>query len=233
MSERPATPDLVRALLDEYFSEEGFAVRLHDREWDEAALRRLLAAQRCYLQSPRDVARFERDVAQAFWLPHREARRYRERVAAAESSASFESGCERLHDMAYWLFMGEPVRQGDCMPAREPSASPAFTADELGVSEALLAETVAEGGFLLRLRCELEWDREAFARLVDAMRVYAAGQVDASLLEREAAGVFWYAEWFVPQWASHPDFPREFAPEYYARAFDELRDLAIELFVGS
>lgn len=225
--------DPKRALLSEFFSEPGFVVRLHDGIWDEAALQRLLTAQREYLTPPRDAARFERDVAQAFWLPHREARRYCAQVAPSRSNDVCERGSEQLYDMAYWLFMGEPVSLDDTTSSQAFSALPACSADELQARQAVLDESLAEDGFLLRLRCELEWDRDGFARLVNAMRGYVAAQGEAGWLDREAAEVFWYVEWFVPQWASHPNFPRKFAPEHYAQAFDDLRDLAILLFVGN
>ncbi|UZW61484.1 hypothetical protein [Lysobacter enzymogenes] len=65
------------------------------------------------------------------------------------------------------------------------------------------------------------------------MRGYVAVQGEAGWLDREAAEVFWYVEWFVPQWVSRPNFPRKLAPEHYEQAFDDLRDLAILLFVGN
>lgn len=229
--------DSKQSLLDEYQSEDGFVMRLHDRVWDAAALDRLLAAQSRYLASPRDIHRFEREVAQAFWLPYREARRYSAGMGLprAQPAPSHAVGCERLFDLGYSLFGGESVcLDGSTVEAAPavPTTAPAPSPHEQWARSELLDESLLDTGFVMRLRSELQWDDEAFERLVGAMRRYLAARGDGEWLDREASEVFWYLEWFVTDWLSHPNFPRPHPPEYYRRAMERLGDLAIVLFVG-
>lgn len=89
-----------------------------------------------------------------------------------------------------------------------------------------------DGSFLLQLRCDLEWDREAFARLVTAMEACAAAHAGRETIERWVAEGFWYVGWFVPEWSRHKNFPR---PEvaYHQRACQRLWDLSWWLFTGN
>lgn len=97
----------------------------------------------------------------------------------------------------------------------------------------LRAEFAAEPNtFLIRLRCELVWDRVAFSRLVSCMEACAVAHVGVPALPRWIAEGFWYCGYFVQEWSSHPDFPREHSPDYYAAAYERLRDLAYLLFIG-
>jgi hypothetical protein len=89
-----------------------------------------------------------------------------------------------------------------------------------------------EGSFLLKLRCELEWDREAFSRLVGAMEQCAVAHEGRQEIERWVANGFWYLERFVPEWTSHPDFPRPDDKGYYQEAYGRFSDLAYWLFFG-
>ncbi|WP_091802313.1 hypothetical protein [Lysobacter sp. yr284] len=221
-------------MLDEYFSEAGFVPRLHDQVWDKAALQRLLAAQRRYLQSPRDRERFPREIGEAFWLPEREARRCGRRAGFGLQHAVsvYEQGCEQLHDMAYRLFAGESVHLTDSNAEQVAAVqAPACSPAEARTRQALLDESLADDGFVLRLRCDLQWDRPAFGRLRRAMRAYLAARANAPWLDRETAELFWRLEWFVPAWSSHANFPREHAAGHYDEVFAVLGDLAIPLFV--
>jgi hypothetical protein len=89
-----------------------------------------------------------------------------------------------------------------------------------------------EGSFLLKLRCELAWDREAFSRLVGAMEQCAAAYEGREKIERWIAHGFWYVEHFVPEWTSQENFPRPDDQEYYQKACRRLSDLAYWLFFG-
>jgi hypothetical protein len=89
-----------------------------------------------------------------------------------------------------------------------------------------------EGSFMLRLRCELEWDKVAFSRLVRAMERCAVDNSGRQSLERWIAEGFWSLEDFLPEWTSHPNFPRPHGESYYQAAHQRLRDLAYWLFVG-
>ena len=89
-----------------------------------------------------------------------------------------------------------------------------------------------EGSFLLRLRSELEWDKGAFSALVLAMEGCAAESAGRPSIERWVAEGFWYLDWFVREWSSHPNFPRPHGEAYYEAAYGRLHDLAWWLFMG-
>jgi hypothetical protein len=89
-----------------------------------------------------------------------------------------------------------------------------------------------EGTFLLRLRCDLEWDKEAFSRLVRAMEQCAVDHAGRESIERWIANGFWYTDRFVPEWSSHPGFPRPHGEWYYEAAYERLHALAYWLFFG-
>ncbi|MFF2775463.1 hypothetical protein ACFVU3_11185 [Streptomyces sp. NPDC058052] len=86
--------------------------------------------------------------------------------------------------------------------------------------------------FLLRLRCELEWDRAAFSRLEKAMRAICAHTQGAETLPRWLAEGFYHAATEVPGWTSHPNFPRPEPREYYDACVERLVDLADWYFRG-
>lgn len=97
----------------------------------------------------------------------------------------------------------------------------------------LRAEFDAEpGSFLARLRSEFTWDTVAFSCLISCMETCAAAHVGALSLPRWIAEGFWFCSYFVQEWSSHSDFPREHASDYYAAAYERLRSLAFWLFVG-
>jgi hypothetical protein len=89
-----------------------------------------------------------------------------------------------------------------------------------------------EGSFLLKLRCELCWDKAAFSRLIQAMEKCAAYHQGRDDIERWVAEGFWYLEGFTKDWSTHPSFPRSHGEEYYQTAYVRLRDLSYWLFVG-
>ncbi len=89
-----------------------------------------------------------------------------------------------------------------------------------------------EGTFLLRLRCELTWDRAAFDRMTQAMRACGEALAGAPALPRWVAEGFWFVGHFVRDWSSHASFSREHEPAYYESAYGRLNDLAHLLFTG-
>lgn len=89
-----------------------------------------------------------------------------------------------------------------------------------------------DGSFLSRLRAELIWDQAAFSRLVISMEAWAASHERDSALPRWIAEGFWFCERFTREWSSHPNFPREYPPEYHEKAWQRLSDLAYWLFRG-
>ena len=89
-----------------------------------------------------------------------------------------------------------------------------------------------EGSFLIGLRPNLEWDKEAFNRLSSAMKQCAESHSSEQKLERWVAEGFWYVPRFVREWATHSNFPKVHATDYYERAFARLDDLAYWYFMG-
>lgn len=90
----------------------------------------------------------------------------------------------------------------------------------------------ADGSFLLELRCNLNWNRAAFARVVGAMQAYLESRQASETLDRWIAEGFWYLDHFVEAWSSHPSFARPHGEDYYRAAYERLHDLAYWLFVG-
>jgi len=91
-----------------------------------------------------------------------------------------------------------------------------------------------EGTFLLQIRCDLEWDKEAFTRLVAAMHTYCEHDRENEMLERWVANGFWFVSTFVRTWTTHPNFPQVHSKDYYDRCYGRLEDLAfLYLFVVS
>jgi hypothetical protein len=96
-------------------------------------------------------------------------------------------------------------------------------ADDL---ELLRREFSAEdGSFLLQLRIDLHWDRQAFSRLEQAMRRACAQMESRDHLARWLAEGYWYLSDFVPAHTSHPNFSRPEPAGYYEAAVQRLRDL--------
>jgi hypothetical protein len=89
-----------------------------------------------------------------------------------------------------------------------------------------------EDSFLLRVRTQMEWDKTAFSRLVQAMKDYCENEAGTELVERWIAMGFWYIPRFTRDWTTHSDFPREHSAEYYEQAYHLLNDLAYWFFMG-
>lgn len=89
-----------------------------------------------------------------------------------------------------------------------------------------------ENSFLIKLRCDFYWDKDAFERLTEAMRDYCYESQEKNLLERWIAEGFWFISHFVKDHSLHPSFPRPYAPEYYEKAYERLDDLAYWFFFG-
>jgi hypothetical protein len=98
--------------------------------------------------------------------------------------------------------------------------------DNVDDLELLRQEFRAEdGSFLLQLRVDLHWDRQAFSRLEQAMRRVCAQQEPWQQLDRWLVEGYWYLSDFVPGHTSHPDFPRPEPDPYYKAAVRRLWDL--------
>jgi hypothetical protein len=89
-----------------------------------------------------------------------------------------------------------------------------------------------DGSFLLQLRLDLHWDRQAFSRLEQAMRRACAQLESRDDLDRWLAEGYWYLSDFVPGHTSHPNFPRPEPAGYYQAAIQRLWDLQYWFVTG-
>jgi hypothetical protein len=91
-----------------------------------------------------------------------------------------------------------------------------------------------EGSFLLFLRGEMIWNREAFTRLTQAMLAYCKGMENEDFVPRWVAEGFWYMSFYVRGFTLHPRWKKIILQdeEYYERAYKRLDDLASWFFEG-
>lgn len=89
-----------------------------------------------------------------------------------------------------------------------------------------------DGSFIIRLRCDYEWDKNAFTKLIEAMRICCERTANDDKLDRWLADGFWYFAIMVRAIASHSEFRRIYPQEYYDYAFRRLEDLADWFFTG-
>ena len=88
-----------------------------------------------------------------------------------------------------------------------------------------------EGSFILKLRCELNWDKNAFSSLASSMCDVAEKYKGKQSIPTWIAHGFWFFDTWVKEWTSHPDFPRP-EKEYYENSIELIHDLAYYLFIG-
>jgi hypothetical protein len=99
--------------------------------------------------------------------------------------------------------------------------------------DVLRREFAAEdGSFLIQLRPNLTWDKQAFSRLVTAMEACCQAYEGRDTMERWVVEGFWFMSWFVKDWTTHLNFPRPQPPEYHEKALERLNDLAYWFFSG-
>ena len=89
-----------------------------------------------------------------------------------------------------------------------------------------------EGSFLLKLRCFAEWDKEAFARLIQAMEHCATQHEGRDSVELWIARGFWFLESTTASWVGHTDRRPTREEDYYRRGCQRLYDLSYWLFFG-
>jgi hypothetical protein len=93
-------------------------------------------------------------------------------------------------------------------------------------------EGTTEDSFLIQLRCNFYWDKEAFLRLITAMQICCEQNAANDKLERWQADGFFILNEFVKGLTSHPEFRKPYLPEYYEKAYRRLSDLANYFFSG-
>lgn len=112
---------------------------------------------------------------------------------------------------------------------RERMAS-IFGADDTPLRGELEA---ADGSFLIKLRSELKWDKDAFNHLTKELHRYVRERDHGAPIPRWVAEGFWYVDSWVREWSSHESFPRPHGDAYYEAAYERLHALAFWLFTGS
>src|SRR5690242_3244583 len=91
--------------------------------------------------------------------------------------------------------------------------------------EFMVDELEGEDPFLIKIRVQLEWNKEDFSRLITAMQKCCEEFEEREYLERWIAEGFWYFSTFVKEWTTHPNFPHDHEPEYYTKAYERLDSL--------
>ncbi|MEI7685173.1 MAG: hypothetical protein WCL32_09110 [Planctomycetota bacterium] len=92
--------------------------------------------------------------------------------------------------------------------------------------------TAQDGSFLIQLRPNLIWDKEAFSTLAAAMETCCKQCEQQETLDRWMVEGFWYMSWFVREWTSHPNFPRPLPLQYYEQSLRRLEALSYWYFSG-
>ena len=90
----------------------------------------------------------------------------------------------------------------------------------------------SDSSFLIQIRSELHWNKASFSHLIQVMQRCCEDYSNSATLERWMAVGFWYVPFFVRDWTTHPDFPRQHEAKYYQIAYQRLDDLAYWFFIG-
>jgi len=85
--------------------------------------------------------------------------------------------------------------------------------------------------FLLKLRCELTWDEEAFRILTSLMYDVAKSLQGKEEIPTWIAQGYWFCDTWIRDWTSHENFPRP-GKDYYQRAIELIHDLSYFLFMS-
>ncbi|MEO7719358.1 MAG: hypothetical protein ABIY70_24415 [Capsulimonas sp.] len=88
-----------------------------------------------------------------------------------------------------------------------------------------LGETFDDGAFLMQIRYDFRWDKEAFARLTAAMEECCRQATVSDKVDRWIVEGFSHLSSFVENWTNLPIFPREYPDEYYEEAYERLSNL--------
>jgi hypothetical protein len=89
-----------------------------------------------------------------------------------------------------------------------------------------------EGSFLSMLRGYMEWDKEAFSRLVKAMQECCEATAGDEKVERWLAKGFHYLSWYPRNWTTHPAWADHPDRTYFDACYWRLTDLANWFFDG-
>ena len=92
--------------------------------------------------------------------------------------------------------------------------------------------SAGDDSFLIKLRGYFEWDKEAFHRLTEAMKVCCIEMEKEETLPRWLCKGFYYLSHVVRDFVATGHYRREHSKEYYQKAFRRLDDLASWFFKG-
>ncbi len=87
------------------------------------------------------------------------------------------------------------------------------------------------GTFMFKLRCELNWDPEAFTKLTFLLYRAADELRGRENIPTNIAQGFWFCDTWIKDWTSHDNFPRP-ERQYYEESLELVHDLAYFLFLG-
>jgi hypothetical protein len=120
MPRESQNPDAAVAKLHEAFYGEGaFALKLRtELVWDKVAFLELITAMQNYLESARDTETLDRWIAEGFWYLNEFIKDWstHPNFPRMFSDAYYNAAYERLHALAYWLFVGESLYQSGTLP---------------------------------------------------------------------------------------------------------------------
>lgn len=88
------------------------------------------------------------------------------------------------------------------------------------------------GSFLLELRTDLNWNHDSFINLLTELNTECKRTKENLNLSRDTACGIWYISDFIKNWTEHQNFPKEFAEEYYEKAYQLINDLAYSYFMA-
>jgi hypothetical protein len=112
-TERDAT--ISRVLRDEFGASPGsFLLTLRcNLEWNEHAFNRLTQAMFEYVRTRNRETDIPRWIAEGFWYLDWFVKDWsmHESFPREHDESYYEAAYERLHDLAYWLFVGESIHQ--------------------------------------------------------------------------------------------------------------------------
>ncbi|WP_090436669.1 hypothetical protein [Duganella sp. CF458] len=111
------TPDHILVLKEELQGEDGsFLIELRcNLKWNKKAFIRLIRAMQDYIERRPKSESLERWVAEGFWFLDHFVKEWSSHASFSRpyERQYYEDAYERLHDLAYWLFVGEsPYEDG-------------------------------------------------------------------------------------------------------------------------
>ena len=111
--------EILRSEFDEEEGSFGLQLRCH-LKWDTEAFRRLTGAMYVVAEKQRGVPSIERWIAQGFWYYDHFIKDWstHPNFPREHTEQYYEEAYRLIHDLAYFLFIGESPYQGDGLKKR-------------------------------------------------------------------------------------------------------------------